>query len=162
MPSDQYDSLLKAQLQQLLRDRGLDDQGTAPALRDRLRAADQTPPPPPEEYDEEDDGDEDGDDFLEDEEVEDEEEAASDDPEPFPSDLVVADPGNGLKDGYFQHTVRAGNDLFFGNQDWHEANKEMALVEAQNAGYRYHPTMGKVEFLIDGYSVHYRFPVEKV
>jgi hypothetical protein len=167
MPGDEYDTLLKAQLQRLAGKRGLDTSGTVAALRERLRSQDEQnaiTAPGEDEDEEEDVVDDDGadDDFPEDEEVDEEEEAPAGDPDPVASDLEMVDPGDvRLKDGYFLHTVTAGNSLFFEDPAWHEANKEMALLEAQSAGFRYHPSMGKMEYQIKGNSVHYRFPVEK-
>lgn len=169
MPSDEYDGLLKAPLQRLARVRGLDDQGTVPMIRDRLRAwdAEQNPPapePPADPAPVDDDEDEDDSDaFLEDEEEEDEEEDDEEvDQDPVTQAVAMADPGSGpLRDNQFQFTVHAGNDLFFKVPSWHEANREMALLEAASAGYRHHPDMGQMEYVIDENTVHYRFPVEK-
>lgn len=161
MPADQYDSLLKGQLQRLAKKRELDAEGTVAILRERLRAWDRRQEGEPVEEEEETEVEEETEDDGEEEEEEDEEEGEEEE-EDAPAPMALAMPGEELKDGHFRYTVTAGNDLFFGDPLWHAANEDMALLEAGRAGYRYLRSMGDMEYIIEGNRVHYQFPVERL
>lgn len=164
MSADEYEALKKDQLQRLARARGLDPNGTVAVLRDRLRDWDdeqaeaedvEVLDQPEIEVDSELDVEEEADDFKGTDDF------AGDPDETEPLVMALASPAEELKDGFFRYTIHAGNDLFFKDPLWHAANEEMALIEAGNAGYKHLRSMGDMEYLIEGNSVHYQFPVER-
>lgn len=140
--ADDYDGLLKPQLQRLAKRRGLDDGGTVAELRARLREQD--------EAEQEDD---------EEEEYDEEEDDEDTPPTLNPS---VSEDADELRSDYFRFTVEAGNPLFFEDPLWNAANEELAMMRAGEAGVRHVPALGKMERVVEGNRVHYQFPVEKV